>query len=217
MKVTVIEPEASGHRMILYVRHLAREVIKRGWRLQLITTQPATEHAAYKIVKSECVDKLITSIIPRVERLIGKPNPVNLLYHQFKQYKILSKHFRDNVTDFNQDIIYVFCLDDIDKIMSLLGSPFGHKPFAGLLMAIRFHHKRVGVKGVATRWDRLYEILFKRLLRIKSLKALNVIDEPLCEYAKTVKKYQYYSKIKYVPDAEAIVCNMEREGAREKN
>lgn len=216
MKVTIIEPEASGHRMILYVRNIAKEALSRGWELELITTQHATEHESFNILKNECGRNLKISIIPRIVSPNLNPSSIELLKYQYKQFKVIYKYFNNSAQANKPDIIFVSSLDDIEKVMSLLGSPFGDIPYIGMLMSIRFHHNNHNIIGNSTRCDWLYEKLFKRLLKIKSLKALTVIDEPFCEYVEKSLKNQFKSKVVYVPDPVAICGDMTRDSARDR-
>ncbi|MBN4073776.1 MAG: hypothetical protein COC05_04070 [Gammaproteobacteria bacterium] len=214
MKVIIFEPEASGHRMILYVRHIVQEALRRGWDLHLVTTERVVDHPAYQVVKKECKDKLKISFMPRVQFPVENPTVLNLLNYQYRQYKAFELAYRSIAKENVPDVVYVVHLDYLFNVMSLLGSPFDNTPFAGMLMSVRHHHQRMGVIGSASRQDWLYEKLFYRLLRIPTLGSLCVIDESMYEYA-LKERFSSYDKLIYVPDVAHLQGTITREEARE--
>jgi glycosyltransferase involved in cell wall biosynthesis len=78
--------------------------------------------------------------------------------------------------------IFVPRLEFCDKIIGLLGSPFGKIPWGGLVMSNKFHldpSLRPPEKN-----DQVKKIAFLRLLKTRNLKALFTIDELLYDYVK---------------------------------
>jgi glycosyltransferase involved in cell wall biosynthesis len=213
MRVMVFQPEAAGHHMILYLRYLAREAIARGWDLHLVTTQEAVDHPAYAIVRDEFGGRLQTSVIPDARYPGAHPSTLRLLRYQLRQYSTYRRAFARLARTHPPDVVYIVNFDFIDKAMAMLGSPFRATPFAGMLMAVRFHHARLGVPSPVTRHDRLYEWLFRRLLRIPTLGAIAVIDEPLSDLARR-SPFPGSEKIFFVPDAAAGLFEASREDAR---
>jgi glycosyltransferase involved in cell wall biosynthesis len=214
MRLTIVEPEASGHHMILYLRCISQEAMRRGWQLHLVTTERATKHPAYQIVRTECGDALQTSIMPHVEFPVANPSPLNLLRFQRQQFRALADAYQGVIMPQRPDVIYVIHLDHFDKMLSVLGTPFGRTPFAGMLLSPRFHHRHMGIIGPETRRDLLAEQLFHWLLRLPTLYALTVINRPLVEYAQQ-RKFRGYEKIHYIPDVGSLVGKVDRNTARE--
>jgi glycosyltransferase involved in cell wall biosynthesis len=212
MKVMIFQPDPGGHHMILYLRHIAREVVRRGWALHLVTTRAALRHPAYPVVMAECGGQLQTSLIPDAEYPAERPTAMKLLAFQVRQLRHFARAYAELSPGDNPDVVYLENLDHCDKALALLGSPFGDTPFLGLQMAVRFHHRRMGVVSPSTRQDRLYEWLFQRLLRIPTMHALLTIDEPLVEYAH--RNWSRGEKVRFVPDAAAMEGTLTREEAR---
>jgi len=214
MNVMVFQPEARGHHMILYLRHIAREAVRRGWRLHLVTTHEATSHPAYRVVKGECGDRMTTSPVPDARYPRENPTALSLLAFQLRQHRIFAMAYRRLAATDRPDVVLVENLDHCDKAISLLGSPFGDAPFVGLQMAVRFHHRRMGVRGGASRQDRMYEWLFRRLLRVPTLRSLVVIDEALAEYTQRAHLAEK-EKVRFVPDAASLSGKESREQTRQ--
>jgi glycosyltransferase involved in cell wall biosynthesis len=214
MNVMIFQPEARGHHMILYLRHIAREVVRRGWNLHLVTTREATEHPAYGVVQGESGARMKTSIIPDARYPRANPAAHNLLAFQFRQHRTFAAAYRRLAVDERPDVVFVENLDHCDKALSLLGSPFGDTPLVALLMAVRFHHRRMAVQGATTRQDRVYEWLFRRILAVDTLRSLAVIDEALVEYAQQ-GGYTGLDKVRFVPDAASLSGSESREAARQ--
>ena len=213
MRLTIVEPEASGHHMILHLRCISQEAMRRGWQMHLVTTERATKHPAYQVVRTECGDALQTSVMPHVEFPVANPSLLNLLRFQRQQFRALADAYPSIIMPQRPDVIYVVNLEHFDKMLSVLGTPFGRTPFSGMLLSPRFHHRHMGIFGPETRRDLLAEQLFHRLLRLPTLYALTVINEPLVEYAQQ-RKFRGYEKIHYIPDLASLVGKIDRNTAR---
>lgn len=215
MRLTILEPEASGHHMILYLRCIAQEAIRRRWQLHLVTTERATTHPAYQVVRAECGDSLQTSIMNAVDFPAASPSLLNLLKFQYQQFHAFEDAYRNVVVPQRPDAIYVVNFDNMDKVLAILGSPFGRTPFSGMLMSVRFHHRHVGVRDPGTRSDRLFEWLFYRVLRLPTLCALTTINQPLLDYVRR-RKLRECEKIHYTPDIAVMRGQIERNAARNR-
>ncbi|MFW8602430.1 glycosyltransferase [Desulfobacterota bacterium M19] len=213
MKLAIFEPEGGGHRMVLYVRHIAREALQNGWQLQLFTSQRAIESPAFQLVADECKGRLETLVIPHVDFPSTNPSTINLLKYQYCQFRVFSSAYQQLMSSAMPDFVYLTNLDYCDKIISLLGSPFGNMPFGGLYLAPKFHHRRMRVLSPASRQEWLSEKLFHRLVKVPTMRVLNVIDEPLSDFV-SIEKRQGYEKVQYVPDAAFIEGVTSRQEAR---
>ena len=213
MKILVIEPNASGHHMALYVRHVGRKIIEKGSELFLLTTQSAIAHRSYNLVKNEFEDKCRVYLMPELCRSKNDTS-LALLYAQIQSWVLLRSAVGKLIGIIKPDVIYVPTLDWIVKAMELLGSPFGSIPFVGLYMSPKHHIKEMSL-GEPSRHDWLYEKLFLKLLRVPTLHRLLVIDEYLLEY--TIRKYKHLpDKISYVPDFGDICGHESKDACRKK-
>lgn len=199
--------------MVLYVRHIAREAMQNGWQLQLFTSQRAIESPAFQLVADECKGRLEIIIIPHVDFPSSNPTTINLLKYQYCQFRVFSSAYQQLAKSARADFIYLTNLDYCDKIISFLGTPFGKTPFGGMYLAPKFHHRRMGVLSPISRQGWLSEKLFHRLLKLSTLRVLNIIDEPLSDFVSNEKR-QGYKKVRYVPDAAFIEGVTSRQEAR---
>ncbi|MDH3646962.1 MAG: glycosyltransferase [Gammaproteobacteria bacterium] len=213
MKLLVIEPEASGHRMALYVRLIAREAIRRNWSFLLMTTEKAMRHPAFELVKSECVDGpaiVRMSSIQPAKRL----SPMHLLLSQNQYYQSTAAAYRTLSSNDEPDMIYVANLDMFDKILPFRGTPFGETPFSGMMMSIKFHRRHVGTASPRGS-DRLFGHLFKRAVAIPELRGVAVVDESFLEYTKH-HTTDTFTKVHYVPDVGHLKPSESQHDARQK-
>ena len=83
MRVALFEPEAAGHHMALHVRFIVREMARRQWKVDLVTTERALKHPAYKIVEQESGSAYEVTIMPdrpcSSTAVLGPPNPARVL------------------------------------------------------------------------------------------------------------------------------------------
>ena len=180
MRLLIVEPDAEGHHLVLYTRLLLKEAANRGWAVTILTTESARRHPAFDIISADHELALQTIIIPDLAPPTSFGSAA-ILMAQARLWRALAKARRahNNFRDF--DLIYCINLDYFEKVLSLLGSPFGDRPFAGMLMNPKFHRAAMGL-GPPSRGDVLYRILFKRLLVLDALKHLMVIDEPFRDF-----------------------------------
>lgn len=200
--------------MVLYVRHLLREMIRRGWNVHLVTTSAAAEHPSFRLVLDDGGVNLTTSFMLQVP-YPKKLNAVTLFRYQVRQWREFRRAFAAASSARSEafDAVYVPKLDYLDKALALLGSPFGRTSFSGLLMTPRYHHAECGVIAPQTRSDTLYRALFERVLRIPSLTSVAVIDEPYSEYMARSPAVGA-DKVYFVPDMAAIRGKISRAMAR---
>ena len=214
MKLAVFEPCAHGHHMILYVRHIVREALARGWEVSLVTTPEALEHPSTQLVLRESAGRLQTRLIRSVSiHQRFKWHPLNLLAQQWERYQAFSDACYELTATDRPDIVYVVHLDYLDKLISLRGSPFRETPFAGMLLFTRFHHRHAGVKSKSSSFDYLAYRAFIRLLSRPALRRLITIDEPLSVYIQE-RRPDLHGKLRYVPDIGALTEGCSRTQAR---
>ncbi|MFO7568288.1 MAG: hypothetical protein R6W75_00710 [Smithellaceae bacterium] len=215
MKLAVFEPQAVGHHMILHVRHIVREALARGWEVCLVTTPESLEHPSTQLVIRESAGQLQTRLMRTVStRPWTRWHPLNLLRQQWERYRAFADAYRNLARSDKPDIIYVVHLDYLDKMISLLGSPFQDTPFAGMQLFTRFHHRHMGVKSRSSRLDTLAGYAFLRLLSRSSLRRLITIDEPLAHYIQK-RRPELQTKLRYVPDIGALTPGCTKTQARE--
>lgn len=213
MKLLIVEPEASGHRMALYARLFVREAVKNRWRVQFITTLKATKHPAFSLVEDEAKGELEVFFMREVNRS-AKYNPslMSRLRQEVSYYKSISEAFHKLKDDQIPDIIYMSSMDNIDKILSIMGSPFGSVNFTGMLMSVKHHRYKMRV-GLKSKLDWLYEKLYLRILCIPTLKSIATIDESFFSYSKD-RSEKEYKKVFFIPEVGDLNGSQSRTSAR---
>ena len=197
MRLLIFEPDAEGHHMVLYTRLLLREAVSRGWTVTILTTESGRNHAAFDIISADHAVALRTIVMPDVSRATSTGS-VALLLSQMELWKALARASSANNHFSDFDLIYCINLDYFQKALSLRGSPFGNRPFAGMLMNPKFHRAPTGL-GPPSRGDFLYRMFFKRLLALSGLRRLMVIDEPFREFC-WQQRFAHVEKICLVSD-----------------
>lgn len=197
MHLMIVEPIGSGHHMALYVRYVARKVVESGVTLSLLTTKSAVAHPSYKLVEADVGKAISIYFLPEIEKSASSRS-VSVLINQIKAWFVLRRTFSKIIEHTAVDVIYVPTLDWIAKGAELLGSPFFDVPFVALYMSPKHHRKRMGL-GPPSRNDIVYDKLFQRLLKVKTLHNLLVIDEFFFAYCKN-HYGELAEKVQYVPD-----------------
>lgn len=199
--------------MVLYVRNIVREAVRRRWSIHIVTTASALDHPAYKLLYEELGDYFTVSTMPAVRFPSVTPSIPNLLRHQFRQFRAFARAYRAVRDEVQPDVVYVNHLSLCDKMFALLGSPFEETPLIGMLLGVKFHHRRMGVLGSRSRSDWPYEKLFARLLRVRGLRSVLVIDPLLVPYMQQTSQNNF-EKVQYVPDIAHLAGDVSREAAR---
>lgn len=199
MRVAVFEPEADGHHLALYTRNILREMMRRGWNAHLVTTDRAMRHPAWQMLAPEIEGKVTVTTMPDQETP-SSAGDLQRLKDQFQRLKNYGIGYREALKHGPLDAVFMVNLDQADLPMSVKGSPFGRTPFAGILIGRHFHCPEVGVKmgGLKLR-DKIMGPVFRRILKIRTLKALLAVDETLPEWAHKAKP-RGFEKVQYLPD-----------------
>lgn len=213
LRLLIFEPKASGHRMVLYLRSIVKEAVRRRWILHIVTTASALDHPAYSLLCEEYGDQFTVSTMPAVDFPAAAPSIRNLLRTQFQEFRAFTRAYQKLRDEVQPDVIYVNGFSSFDKIMGALGSPFKGTPLVGMLLGVKFHHRSMGVAGSNSRNDWFYQQLFARLLRTSGLKSILVTDPALVPYMEQSSPKGFH-KVKYVPEVAHLTGTVTREAAR---
>ncbi len=196
MRVAVFEPEAEGHHLALYTRAILTEMVARGWEVEFVTTKRAAEHPACESIRPLIGEQVRVSYMADHPTRDGAPD-FERLRDQFKRFANYKSAFRSLPA---VDAVFMVNLDQADLPMAVLGSPFGTTPLVGILIGRQFHIHEAGIKaGPLKRRDKLMRPIFERLLRIRFLKRVLVVDESFADWA-AKSNLHGASKVGYLPD-----------------
>ena len=178
MKILIIETEIDGHYISLYLKNIVREILSRKIEsLTIITKKSAIADENYKFFKNKKINIFYIRDIKKPK----KYNFLSLLIYQIRYYFNIKKSFNTISKNKKFDLVYVNTLDHFDKALSIFGSPFKKVNFYGLFNHIRFHLSYFKLERNFL-FSYFYEILFRRILKIKYLKNIFVVDDYIKTY-----------------------------------
>ncbi|VVD32653.1 glycosyltransferase [Paraburkholderia dioscoreae] len=212
-RLLLVEPEATGHRMVLYVRLIAQEALRRGWKVTLTTTESALAHSATQAVMSASASGLGVIKMPEIPRE-NRYGKLKLLRGQHAYLRAFEQAYQTYSKTNAVDFVYVPYFNYIDKIVGLRGSPFGATPFGGMILAAKFHHHACGIAGSRDKMDVVNRMLFRRLLSVRAMAVATTIDEPLQKYV-AQNMPALAPRLRYVPDVSFIGKPAQRQAARQ--
>lgn len=111
---------------------------------------------------------------------------IQLFMYQLKMFFKIKYAFNNLNKIYDFDKVILPTLDHCDKVISIFGSPFRKVPFLGIYMSPKFHRNSMGI-GLKSRSDKFYHFLFYRLLKIKTLKNLLIVDPLFYKYIQKFK------------------------------
>jgi hypothetical protein len=209
--ILIVETEYRGHYLIGYIRFILRSLQTDDWNVVLLTTKEAINHDSFKILTKE--KKQFKTIFIKKTNL-PKKNILSLLWYQIKFYYSLKKTFKKINIKYNFDHVFLNSLDRFDKILSILGSPFLHVRFSGILLGVNFHMKyfKINFKG---KLNIVSIILFKKLLKIKNLNKI-IVNDPLFPIFLKNKNFINSDKVKFLHDPKDFPYVIENSIAKKK-
>lgn len=195
MNILFVETAANGHFVNLYLNLILSQIKSNSKiNISLMVTQKVYENINIDIKK-----KIENVFFFKEVTQPNKKNFLNLVLYQFKYYYNIKKNFIKYFSSNLPDHVYLNTFDHCDKAISVLGSPFYNISFSGIFTTTKFHLSNFRI-GPPYRLNFLYKYLFKRILKLESLKYLFVID-PLLKNFFSKKKEMYYKKLIYTHDA----------------
>ncbi len=200
--------------MALHVRFILKEMIRRGWKVHLVTTERATKHPAYKMVEDEFGGQYTLHLMPDAGTETGASD-LQRFKDQFRRLEAYRTAHQQLMTKHAIDAVYMVNLDQADLPMALKGSPFGKTPFCGMLIGRHFHAAKMGVKMEAEKLrDKIFGPVFSKMIRIPSLKRALILDPTLVNFAHQ-SKLRGHEKVQYVPDVSSLAVRPHAKPPRE--
>ena len=186
MKILLIETEAAGHHISLYLNSIVDELILMNYKVSLLTFNNVRNHPSLNYIKKKNVEIIYMSDLKNIKT----NNFISIIKSQFKLYFTIKRKIK-NLKKF--DLIYLNTFTVFDKAISLFGSPFGNTRFIGLFPTIKFYiNKDKGFFSLIKNFINYY--LFLRLLKIRTLKKVFVPDPNFLKYSN--KNINIKNKIK---------------------
>ena len=190
MKILLIELETKGHHISSYIRSIVHNLVNKNKKIILLTTSGIKKKDYYSYLRKNT--KIIFT--KKIKQPVKK-DMISLLKYQFNYYKLIKVEYLKIIKTNEIDLIYLNTLDFFDKVLAILGSPFGSTKFSGLFLNPKFYddYKNNIIK------KKIYEYFFNRILNIKNLKKIFLVD-PICFNYLKKKKIKNWKKINLVND-----------------
>jgi glycosyltransferase involved in cell wall biosynthesis len=199
-RILILEISGSGHHLS-YLRRILESGILDAAHVIVAGPSGLTGHRELSDLGSRCeLHELL--IEPREQARLLDLSSVGLIRREFALRKIYGRAWRRACCDGPIDLVILPQLDGCANAIALRGSPFGGTPLVAISMRTQFHLCRMGVAAPDTVTRPLREWLFRRLLKLESLKALLTIDPTLAGFAARNGRSEF-AKVRLLPDA----CN----------
>lgn len=189
--ILIVEPDPSGHHISLYTKLIIQAIVN-NYEIHLLTSNRAKDHVSIKNLNLFYNNSIKIHYINDIY-CSAQSTTIQLLKYQFLLYFTIKSKFIALNSIYSFQYVIVPTFDHFDKILSLLGSPFKQTSFFGIYMSPKFHRNYMGI-GNKSRSDSIYSFFFKRLLNIRSLKYILIVD-PLFNQFLKINNYKYLNKI----------------------
>ena len=173
MAILLIELETEGHHISSYLRSIVTKLLKDKQSIIFLTSQKIKRNEYYNFFKKFTKIVYINNI-----KYPKNSNYFELIKFQFLNYIIIRKKFIEIENKNKINFVYINTLDFFDKPLSILGSPFGKTNFSCLYLNPKFYIKYKNYLKYLIK-TKLYLFLFKKILSIKNLSNIFIVD-PLC-------------------------------------
>lgn len=210
----IVEPVFAGHRFT-YLLEIVRGALVRG--CQVVVAIGSDAQGDLIAERLGCVFAAESVPLIRVRLPDDRAHirgPLGLVQRAIGCWRFMSRAYREATKHCRVDFVFVPYLDDALFAVSVLGSPFLDAPFAGVTMRQRFHFREMGVVAKTAADMGMKKWLFLRMLRLKKLQRVYVIDDTLLAYFEH-NRSSLAGKLRFIPDPIVPVVVTPRAKARE--
>ena len=196
-KILIIETEYVGHYLTGYIKYILRSLNKKKIKIFLLLSDETLQKGkgALKILKDENV-KFQIETLKTIK--VYNYNFISLFLYQLKLYFLIKKKFQILSNKIIFDHVILTSIQRVDKIISILGSPFGIIKFSGIFLGLKFHLKMFKIDSQSTN-NFLSKYLFYRLLKINTLTKIITNDYLLKKFVKK-KRWKNENKVLFLHD-----------------
>lgn len=190
-KLLIIETEYEGHYLTGYIKYILRAFSGKKVEIFLLISEKTIKYGkgALKILSDEGVNYNIETFKTPT---VNKTNFISLLIYQLKLYFLVKREFNQINKRYKFDHVILTSIQRLDKIISILGSPFNNTNFSGVFLGLKFHLREFHIKSNSTN-HLLSEYLFKKLLCIRTFSKVIINDYFLKRY---ILRYKWKNKDK---------------------
>ena len=207
MNILLVEPFYTGHHISLYLKNTI-DILKEDHSIILLTSQEAYSSKAFLSIKDVTRDYNFSVTLLNKLHKTNSSNYINLLYLQLKWWFEIRRKFKEINKISRIDLVYVPSADFFIYSIALLGSPFKLTPFALLQLSPNKNIINENSEIYSKLKRFIFTSLHERVLNLKNLITLFVIDELFFAQAKNK------TKLNYIPDYGEAFEKIEKKKAR---
>lgn len=182
-RILIVEPQLGGHRGP-YLLWISKGFARAGAKVHIVTQSGNLDHPCLTSLREACESGRIEISGAPDTSFSSRRGPFRLLAREWFQWRMLQRWYLDSVENFRPTLVFVPVIDECLYATALLGSPFRDCQWSGLTMRPSFHFKAMGISAPVRKSDGVKAFLFKRLLRIPSLRRLFSLDAQLVDYSR---------------------------------
>lgn len=214
MHILILEARLSGHHPV-YLEKIAAGLINAGHHVTVAIAAQDADHPSISSLSKLFSTSVIVFLIDDTLLSGALSSRLGDAGREIAMHRLYSKIYRQVDNRSKVEHVLLPYLDYCLHAIALLGTPFGTTPWSGICMRPSFHYAHCGVIAPKPKYSTVKEWLFFRLLRVRTLKKLLTIDEPLHDYV--IQRHPaLQSRIGYLPDPAEMHGDHTYESARAK-
>jgi hypothetical protein len=195
----IIEAQFEGHHYT-YLERVVEGILERGHTAVIGLSRDdhgiRNREALIRRFGASCL-AFVTVDAPTPCRVPGAIP--RLICQEVRRRAFFKAVYREAARTARVDFVFLPYFDWALFATAMFGSPFGDSPFAGIVMGLRLHFAKMGIRASHDALGRYKALLFQRLLAQRRLIRIFTIDETLPEYARN-QKLHGADKVVYFAD-----------------
>ncbi|MCF8196370.1 MAG: hypothetical protein K9J38_10270 [Polynucleobacter sp.] len=201
-KILIIEPNVDGHYGV-YLREIVNFLLQKDVHIFLALDNGFEASLFLKNLIDRDIRSNRISIVQLP--LLYRPKKysfLNNLWSQVRYWYACRKAYKKASIANKIELVFLPYLDRLIYAFSILGSPFKNTPSSGIVMRPTFHHYEMDIKSSnMAGYSNLFlkPFLFRRALKLKSLKSIFTIDLSFLRFSQDRLPTEW-TKIQYFPD-----------------
>ena len=209
----VIEPQFDGHHFA-YLERIVEGAIDRGIPLVVgVADDQQGERTMTGLRRrlGQRAPEFVVAPAPKPCRVFK--GPLRLACNEIRRRRFFKEVYARALERRPISFVFLPYVDWALFAITVLGSPFERTFFSGITMRQRFHFHELGIRAAHDKLNPAKGKLFRRFLRIPTLKTVFTLDETLPEYLyRTGAKGA--EKVVHIPDPSDVKLDISRQEAR---
>jgi hypothetical protein len=195
----IADMQSAGHRA-RYVRWVIESDVMRKAEVTLAGPKSLLEHQELVAMRGRFIPQEV-AFDETTAKVLAGTSFLQLLRKQLAFRSLYIRALQQAQRNGAVDLVIMPAADDALDAWALLGSGFDATPWIGISMRPAFHLGRMpDVVAPLRRDDWIRTLLYRKLLRDRSLNKLLTIDPTMMDYASSSFSEKEKSRLAYLPD-----------------